>query len=112
MTEDEIKAEIAEQRRLAKEAAAPFEARAAYLKSLLDGPGVTPVIHYMRYHSELEKEHYEDDLVSAFHYCEALIDSGNGAPIGVSVGGAMVTREAWRSDPRRPRDGSWDYFDD
>jgi hypothetical protein len=108
MTEDEIKAEIAEQVRLAKEAAKSLNERADYLRKVLDGPGVTPVLHYVRYGSHREEEHLRCDLVDAFRYLRALEDEGVASGDGVSVGGSMISLAQWYEDPRRPRDDDWD----
>ena len=107
MTEEEIRAEIEELRAQIKEVAKPLQDRLDYLWKVLNGPRVTPVVHYMSHHSRYEDEHWKDDLVSAFHACDHMIDNGSGHPIGVSVGGAMTTWDEWGNDPRRPLDEEW-----
>jgi hypothetical protein len=91
MTEEEINAELDKARQ-----------RIRHLNAFKIGPVVEPVIHY---ENDTEPA-ISDTLVDAFREGKN-IEGGDyhyqGELVGVSVGGALVTREAWRIDPRNPQ---------
>lgn len=89
MDEDAIRAELAEVRAQQK----VLSDRAGQLRKLLSFPRVTPVRHAWRHHRRYEDWFEEDDLEAAYKFLRFAQDDGQCSPVGVSVGGAMLTME-------------------
>lgn len=83
MSEESIQAEMAQLR-----------ARLNQLHAALEGPRVSLEIRWRGGH----KASYPYTLVEAFAWDSDLY----GKPIEVSVGGCVITRDEWKTDPRNP----------
>lgn len=82
-----------------KEELRPLLDRRDRLLDILDGPRVQPVLVYWR-HGVREEEPYEPygnecTVEAAFRMLYAMVENGNGAPVGVTVGGASMTFDDW-----------------
>lgn len=85
--------DLAAQIRLCREYIRQWQDRLWALEKHLESPRVLVVLHYKRYHADQTSDISEGQtLEQAYHQLwHICYDNGNGYPVGVSVGGRMVT---------------------